>query len=162
MPATKNTLPRLLFAAVLVSAAVGLLSVAHRAEAQKPSDFSLSNYRDKNRLALVFAPSKSDNRFVKQKALWETKNEGFSDRDLVRFTILTKGKSTAGSTALSSGDAAALRRRFGIKANEFRVLLIGKDGHTAYSTEYPASASDLFRRIDKMPMRRDEIKRRGR
>jgi hypothetical protein len=39
--------------------------------------------------------------------------------------------------------------------------LVGKDGHTAVSSDKPLSADDLFARLDAMPMRQDEM-RRGR
>ena len=112
----------------------------------------LSQYRDKNRLLLVFAPSKSDSRWQKQNALLKESAEAFRDRDLVRFDYLEKG-GTPGT---------ALRTRYEIKPGQFRVLLIGKDGHVASGGPTPVSLAELTGQIDRMPMRRDEMRRRGR
>jgi hypothetical protein len=45
--------------------------------------------------------------------------------------------------------------------SHFEVFLVGKDGHTAVSSDKPRCAEDLFARVDAMPMRQDEM-RRGR
>ena len=45
--------------------------------------------------------------------------------------------------------------------SHFEVFLVGKDGHTAVSSDKPRSAEDLFARVDAMPMWQDEM-RRGR
>jgi Domain of unknown function (DUF4174) len=39
------------------------------------------------------------------------------------------------------------------------VLLIGKDGHTALQRPKPVNADVVFSAIDRMPMRRDEMRR---
>ncbi len=42
-----------------------------------------------------------------------------------------------------------------------RVLLIGKDGHVAFEAASPLAPADITGRIDRMPRRRDEMRRRG-
>ena len=112
----------------------------------------LSQYRSKNRVLLIFAPSKSDLRWQKQNALLQNSAEAFRDRDLVRLDDLetdgTRGK--------------ALRSRYGVKPGQFRVLLIGKDGHVASAGPTPIALSEVTGQIDRMPMRREEMRRRGR
>jgi len=39
------------------------------------------------------------------------------------------------------------------------VFQVGKDGHTAISSDTPLSADYLFARVDAMPMRQDEMRR---
>ena len=56
---------------------------------------------------------------------------------------------------------AALRVRYGIKPGQFRVLLIGKDGHVASGGPTPIRLRELTEQIDRMPMRRREVRRRG-
>jgi len=110
----------------------------------------LSRYRDKNRLLLVFAPSASDPRRARQDALLAGSRAKFADRDLLRFDIFERG-----------AGAAALRARYHVRPGSFRVLLVGKDGHVAFSQPMPVAFGDLTGRIDRMPMRRDEMRRRG-
>lgn len=105
----------------------------------------------RNRRLLVFAPSRSDARFQKQNALLAQSRGAFQNRDLVRTNIIGAEKG-----------AASLRARYRVKAGSFRVLLIGRDGHTAHGGPSPVALKAITRRIDAMPMRRDEMRRRGR
>jgi len=102
------------------------------------------------RRLLVFAPSRSDARFQKQDALLARSTAAFSDRDLVRTDIIGADKG-----------AASLRARYNVRGS-FRVLLIGRDGHIAYGGPSPVTLKSITSRIDAMPMRRDEMRRRGR
>lgn len=109
----------------------------------------LAQYRNKNRLLLVFAPSKTDLRWQKQNTLLAGSAAEFKERDLLRFDYLEKG-GNAGTT---------LRTRCGVKPGEFRVLLLGKDGHVASAGLTPLSLQTLTEQIDRMPMRREEMRR---
>ena len=123
-------------------------------------DFDLSRYRNNNRLIFVFAPSNMDARYVEQARQFEGKQESINERDLTRFDVLESGDSKIGDAALVASDAQSLRKQFHIRNGAFRVLLVGKDGHTAYSSGKPATAKSLFDLIDSMPMRQQEIKNR--
>ncbi|MES2462498.1 MAG: DUF4174 domain-containing protein [Armatimonadota bacterium] len=122
------------------------LTPVYAADTTPPSN--LNAYRNRNRVLLVFSPSAGDVRYKKQNEFFNDKENGLKDRDLVRINVIGKPDS-------------ALRKRYAVGCGDFRVLLIGKDGHTAFSTTRPVVASDLFRRIDRMPMRRDEMRQRG-
>lgn len=111
----------------------------------------LSRSRDKNRLLLVFAPSASDPRWARQNALLAGSRAQFADRALLRFDVFEHGKH----------QDAGLRARYHVRPGSFRVLLVGKDGHAAFGGPAPVPISDLTARIDRMPMRRDEMRRRG-
>ncbi len=108
----------------------------------------LSQYRNKNRLLLVFAPSKADPRWQKQNTLLAQSAAEFKERDLLRFDYLEGDRRTT-----------ALRIRYGVKPGQFRVLLIGKDGHVASGEPVPVSLPALTEQIDRMPMRRKEMRR---
>lgn len=116
----------------------------------------LSHYRNKNRLLLVFAPSKGDPRWQKQNALLNQSAGEFKERDLLRFDYF------ATEYAKSENMGTALRTRYGIKPGQFRVLLIGKDGHVASGSPTPLGLHELTEQIDRMPMRREEVRRRHR
>ncbi len=106
----------------------------------------LSRHRDRNRLLLVFAPSRADPRWQKQNTLLAGSTAAFRERNLVRLDVLETG-------------GAALRARFRVKRGQFRVLLVGKDGHAASGGPSPISLGTLTAQIDRMPMRREEMKR---
>ena len=125
--------------------------------ARTPRD--LARYHNQNRLLLVFAPSASDTRWARQDALLTRSRAQFSDRDLLRFDIFEHSENRGAGMPLSPRAASGLRARYRIKAGIFRVLLIGKDGHAAFGSPAPVSLRGLTERIDRMPMRRDEMRR---
>ena len=110
----------------------------------------LSQYHSKNRVLLIFAPGKTDPRWRKQNALLGNSSAAFQDRDLVRLDYLEIG-GTPGT---------AIRSRYGVRPGQFRVLLIGKDGHVASGGPAPIALSELTEQIDRMPMRQEEMRRK--
>jgi hypothetical protein len=52
-----------------------------------------------------------------------------------------------------------IRARLGADRSRFQVFLIGKDGNTAFTSETPVSAEQLFAKVDAMPMRQQEMQR---
>jgi len=110
----------------------------------------LSRYRGRNRVLLVFAPSAADARLRRQNALLAGGGARMADRDLVRVNVLGGDRGRAG-----------LYARYGVRPDQFRALLIGKDGHVVFGSSSPPALADITARIDRMPMRRDEIRRRG-
>ena len=51
------------------------------------------------------------------------------------------------------------RERHGVAADEFAVVLIGRDGGEKLRSTSPIPAAELFGKIDEMPMRRRERER---
>lgn len=123
-----------------------------------PEAHAMSVYRWKKRPLVVFAPS--EEAAAAQRAIVAQNRAGFAERDMVIVYVI------AGSVTSDLGggpglDAGAMRRRYGVGANEFRALLVGKDGGVKLSQSSPLSAATLFREIDSMPMRQQEMRRRG-
>lgn len=104
----------------------------------------------------VFSPSASDERLARQSNINAAAAGGFRDRDMT-VTVVT-GNSVSGS----GRSAGSLRARFGIGPAQFRVILVGKDGGVKLSSGAPVSSATLYQVIDAMPMRRDEMRQRGR
>jgi len=109
----------------------------------------LKRYRYKNRVLLVFAPSESDPNYQKQFELNKKHVAELDERDVIVVSAFAGDKRFAG-----------LRNTYNVPANAFRVLLIGKDGHTAFRSTAPAAIDMLNSLIDKMPMRRDEMRKK--
>lgn len=142
--------------AFLIATALSILPLAiYQSAAQNSTDKSLAAYQGKNRVLLVFAPSEKDAAYQEQMKLWQAEKAGFTDRQLVVLPVLAEGKPSTGD---APGD---LEKRYGADAKSFKVVLIGKDGHDAYSSAKPVAPENLYRRIDAMPMRRDEMKRQA-
>ena len=52
------------------------------------------------------------------------------------------------------------REHYGVAADEFAAILIGRDGGEKLRASEPISAQELFGKIDEMPMRRRELRER--
>ena len=137
-------------------------AVADAARLQPGAEpFDLARYRDRKRVLLLFAPAATDHALAAEDAALRAQAAGVADRDLIVVRALESGPSTADGRPLGTVDAAALRHRLRVEAGRFTVLLVGKDGHVAVRAHEPIVAGTLFPTIDAMPMRRDEMRRRG-
>ncbi|MEO1710911.1 MAG: DUF4174 domain-containing protein, partial [Pseudomonadota bacterium] len=88
------------------------------------------------------------------------RRSGFRERDMVVIAVV--GNRVQALIGRGPGmSAVALRRRYGVAAGSFRAILVGKDGGVKLSTGSPLSTGRLFGTIDAMPMRRQEMRRRG-
>lgn len=125
---------------------------------------SLAAMRDCLRPVLVFAPSAADARFVEQERKLAGSAAGMREREMALVPLLLSGlAASSGSTAilgLPPAEAAVARKRFGVGPHEFRVLLLGKDGGEKLTSAAPLTAEKLFGEVDRMPMRRQEMRGR--
>jgi len=119
----------------------------------------LDSYRWRNRLLLVFAESRRDTRLEQQTAMWRGQERGVEERDMVLMLLLSEEPGQIGQEPVSTNAAARLRRRTGVPAEGFAVVLIGKDGGVKLRSSQPVSTQEIFARIDAMPMRRSEMRR---
>ncbi|MEJ2069770.1 MAG: DUF4174 domain-containing protein [Syntrophobacterales bacterium] len=120
----------------------------------------LSRYRWQHRLLLIFSPSAQTPAFQQLASQLKQQRGGAADRDLLVFSIMSAGQSRVGEGVLSRQAAENLRRRFQVAADEFRVVLIGKDG-TVKLSEPAVRLSEVFALIDSMPMRQREMREKA-
>ena len=99
-----------------------------------------------SRKLMVFALAPNDKDLERQIDMVAREKAGVSDRDIVLEKII-------GTDAQS----ARLRRKFGV-SHSFHVLLLGRDGHVAVSSDHPLVPRQLFKVIDSMPMRQEEMR----
>lgn len=141
-----------LVAAVLAGAGVALLG--------SPGPVSaMDRYKWSYRPLVVFAGRADDAQWLRQRQIVAALRPAFIDRKIV--IVAVAGDAVTADLGPKPGQsAAALRQRYGVPAGEFRVLLMGKDGGVKLSSSRPIAALTLFRTIDAMPMRQDEIRRK--
>jgi hypothetical protein len=113
----------------------------------------LKPLQGKARILVVSAPTRADSALRAQDAIVSADRAGQIDRDMQVIRLV-------GSDGPSGMDARALRERLSLPPDRFEVVLVGKDGTIVLRRRQPVSLGDLFDRIDAMPMRRDEIRRR--
>lgn len=124
---------------------------------RKDTSLDLTPYRDTSRLFLIFAPSRTDERYHHQRQLLQGAEEGLADRDLVLAQLLEDGEGFMGGNPVSPEEAAGARQNFAVGDGEFAAVLIGKDGTEKLRSGEPVSAEELFERIDEMPLRQQEM-----
>ncbi|UYV39009.1 DUF4174 domain-containing protein [Rhodobacteraceae bacterium D3-12] len=105
----------------------------------------LSQFLWKKRLLVIFAESPGDPRFIEQMTLLETRTGDLVERDVV---LLTDTNPDAES---------ALRLKF--RPRGFMLVLMGKDGSVYLRKPLPWSTREISRSIDKMPLRRQELRK---
>jgi hypothetical protein len=57
-------------------------------------------------------------------------------------------------------DVDSLRLRYGVGEGDFLAVLVGRDGTEKHRSTEPIPPGELFRMIDAMPMRREEMEER--
>lgn len=119
---------------------------------------SLDTYRWKNRLLLVFAPSENNSIYQRQMQLLAAHKAGLNERNLLVFKLVAEGTSHLESQSIDATDVARLRSQFKVSQEEFRVILVGKDGTEKWHASSPVEPQVIFKEIDAMPMRQQEMR----
>ncbi|MBN4004546.1 MAG: DUF4174 domain-containing protein [Nostoc sp. LPT] len=148
---------------IAVSIALSPVSIAGTVQAThtiKMSSFNLSSQKWQNRVLLIFAPSVDNHNYQQQMQVFNQHQNGFKDRDLVLVQVLATDKSYANGQLIDESSVANLRNRFGVEQENFRVILIGKDGGVKRQETTPVPATAIFKQIDAMPMRQQEMQER--
>ncbi len=104
----------------------------------------LDAHRWERRPILVFAEP-GDPRFAEQLARFRADRAALEDRDNLVIVDTREG--------------SALRRRFA--PGVFTVILVGKDGGEKFRRDGLVEPADLHALIDRMPMRRREMRTQG-
>ncbi|MEL0659257.1 DUF4174 domain-containing protein [Psychromonas arctica] len=114
---------------------------------------NINQLRWENRIILIYSTGK-DNDIVNIR-LFTKYEEKINERDLVWFIIKESEVITNYSNTLSNEFLSNTKNRFPIEGD--KALLIGKDGHIkAKGAEL--NLNFIFREVDSMPMRQQEIK----
>jgi len=125
-------------------------------------DVDIERFLWKKRLLLIFSPERADPLFNGLVNEISSRRGDVEDRDLVIFEILESGASKMNSSELEPQKAASFRERFEIPETSFTVILLGKDGGIKLKRKDHVRLEEIFRLIDAMPMRQDEMRQNGR
>ncbi len=113
-------------------------------EIREAADATLDEFRWRNRLVVVFADTPEDPRFAEQLELLTARPTELIARDVI---VLTDTDPDARSPL-----------RLKLRPRGFQLALIGKDGEVELRKPSPWSSRELSRSIDKMPLRKQEIR----
>lgn len=136
-----------------ILAALALALTAPAMAAEEPAfapldaaDVTLAEFLWQKRPVVVFAESPADPAFADQMRLLESGWSELAERDVV---------------ILSDTDPAAateLRRK--LRPRGFALILIDKDGTVNQRKPFPWDVREISRAIDKMPLRREELRQK--
>lgn len=118
-----------------------------------------SDKRWQRRLLVVAAPSADHPGLARIRT--EAGTDAFAARDLDLVELLGSELRVDGE-AVTTPDAAALRRAYDIKDRGFAVRLVGKDGMVKLARDETVPMTEIYAVIDAMPMRRREMRERSR
>lgn len=109
-----------------------------------PDTASLEQYQWHSRPVVIFAPSKKDADYVRQIAMLEQSKADLADRDIIVLS--------------DTSPAASGQLRSQFKPDGFEVVLVGKDGGVKIRQKTPLTSEDLLATIDRMPMRKANLR----
>ena len=144
---------------VLLAMIIAVVSFGSGRNAQAIS-LDLSQFRWKNRLVFLFAPSREHPLFDKLHRSIAIQKDEIADRDLVIFEILDSEPSRMDTSPLDPQTAQYLREKFNVPRNRFAVILVGKDGGVKLNRQDQTRLEDIFALIDAMPMRQEEMRQK--
>ena len=122
-------------------------------------DDPLRELRWENRVLLVFATNMADAEVAEMRAIADASREDLVDRDLVFGWVLSDEESRLDGRPVSPEYAERLRGRAGFGAEDFGVVLVGKDGGIKARYDGVPDIDAVFALIDGMPMRRREMRK---
>lgn len=134
---------------------VGSLLFAHLGSAQP-----LQEHLWQHRVVLLLAPDAEEAALKQQLNLWTATPEEVTDRDLVLYQLFQHSGTGPGGTPLQPEVLRLLTNRYGpVPEQGLKFVLIGKDGTVKTEQQAVVPMQELFGRIDRMPMRRSEMRR---
>jgi hypothetical protein len=138
-----------------------LLTVLAMLITQNAAAYDLSQHLWQHRLLFLVSDSAADPRLSAQRDVIETLRDEIVDRDLRVFELYPTSGNVDGR-ALTAEDVAGLRRQLGVAPGDRQLILVGLDGGIKRRGELDTELQAVFGQIDAMPMRRRELRERGR
>jgi hypothetical protein len=117
----------------------------------------LSQHEWKDRLLLVLTTENSKELYKEQMDLFKDNIAGLEERKLVIYSVMPE-KYKKGIQAEKWMESTRLNDRYREGGKEFEVILLGLDGRVKLRQSEILSIEKLFRTIDAMPMRRNELR----
>jgi hypothetical protein len=139
---------------LLLLAGLGLSAALAAQTASSPSlAQTLRQSHWQKRVLLIGAPSASQADFQRQKQLLADASTQLKERDFLVLEVPYD--------RLPAADQQYWQKELGQSLTHFIVVLIGKDGGVKRTSVQPLPPADLFNTVDKMPMRRQEMRRKA-
>ena len=109
----------------------------------------LDDLRWKKRVIVIYAPNGSEQKLSQQEQLLHSHDAELKERDLTKIVLRSRAENPE------------IAERFNLAKADFALLLIGKDGLEKLRSQEAVSPETLFRLVDSMPMRQEEMREKG-
>lgn len=123
-------------------------------------DLDLRDFRWENRILLFISEDSNNTKYQKQLFEFIEKEDGMSERKLLIVEV-QKNRYRLHGELLEWNESSSLYKEYANDHNDFQVLLIGLDGGIKLRQKEMVTAKEIFDKIDSMPMRMSEIRRKG-
>ena len=111
-----------------------------------------------HRLLVITGP---EDRTATQNEACRAARQGMIERELIVVDVSEEPTEVIAGTREDVPDAASFRTRFDLPENEFQIVLVGKDGGVKERRNELFEVEEVFRIIDAMPMRMQEMRDRS-
>jgi hypothetical protein len=142
---------------ILLALFVGMWTANGLANNLNPVDLSV--YHWKNRLLFLFASSEKDPSYLALREEIARQGKEIRDRDLLIFYVFEKGQSRLDTQPLTPGQVRSVKKQITLTPGPFWIILIGKDGGEKIREDRFVGLEEIFKVIDAMPMRRQEMRK---
>jgi hypothetical protein len=128
-------------------------------------NFDLKQHRWQDRVIIIKSNDRNNGKFKEQLRAFEDHNRELTERKLILYQIINESinykdfetKKNKIFNISDFKDNEAVKK----PTKDFEFILIGLDGGIKMRKEDVVSLNSLFKTIDAMPMRQNEIKRQG-
>ncbi len=110
----------------------------------------------KHRILLVFAPDSQNEYLQEQNKMLRQAHPGLTERDMLVVQVIENNVELNPPLKEAVPSADALRQEYKVSADQFAVILVGKDGGEKYRAKHAQAPAVLFQIVDAMPMRQNE------
>ncbi|MEZ0607330.1 DUF4174 domain-containing protein [Fibrella sp. WM1] len=131
-----------------------LLNIMESVANQKKSlKAILDEKKDHRRVVLLYGRDINQGHLIEQQQAFMAAQEGLTERDVDVIVLI--------NSELAEPDRQYLMSHHFefVPSDDFAGYLIGKDGLMKKKFTHPIAVDDLFKTIDAMPMRKDEMKK---
>lgn len=109
----------------------------------------------------MFTQNSDSSPYQQQMNEFSSLEDELQDRDLILISVFDDDCATLDGQIISDSSADTIRSRFTPPKDGYSIYLIGKDGGVKLKQDEVLAPNELFRVIDRMPMRQREMRDSG-
>tara|TARA_B110000263_G_scaffold123655_1_gene107528 strand:+ start:10633 stop:11091 length:459 start_codon:yes stop_codon:yes gene_type:complete len=137
---------------------IAIIIMASFLTSNEVSAIDLSKFRWKNRVIISFISENGYSESYQQSKYRYLALNDWNERDLVLIELSPKNIIKINGVTNNSINSDNLRNYFSVENYSYLSILLGKDGNEKLRSQKAINNETIFKLIDSMPMRKQEIK----